>query len=449
MNTEHLRMHLMLGGLLALLCLGWAWDLATTGGATGGTMPWNLRHDALYLSGLLSIGLMSLAMLLATRPLWLEGPLGGMDRIYRAHKWAGILAAVFAASHWLIKLSSSILKGLYGQSGKVPKLHDGSWQELLRSPAKDMGEWAVYALLAMVLIALWKRFPYRPWRFVHQAMPIIYLMLVFHTLVLAPKAYWTQPIGLLLALLLGAGVYGSLVALGGRIGRARQVQGKVVGIEQPAADILRLECELDEGWPGHHPGQFALLKLDAAEGQHPFTIASADKGDRRISFQIKGLGNYTKGLAQRVRSGQQVQVEGPYGRFLLARHNPKAHQLWIAAGIGITPFLAWLEALASDPQQNQASRVRLHYCTKDAETDPFVAQLQGLCTKLPRIELGIHGSRQGQRLDVHTLAATADTGPDTEVWFCGPEAMGRDIRDGLKTALGSRLSFHQEAFELR
>ena len=37
-------------------------------------------------------------MTLATRPVWLERPLGGMDRVYRLHKWSGILAVGFAVS---------------------------------------------------------------------------------------------------------------------------------------------------------------------------------------------------------------------------------------------------------------------------------------------------------------------------------------------------------------
>jgi predicted ferric reductase len=56
----------------------------------------------MYLSDLLSIRLMSLAMYLATRPTWLETPLGGMDRVYRTHKWAGILGGCFAIVHWLV-----------------------------------------------------------------------------------------------------------------------------------------------------------------------------------------------------------------------------------------------------------------------------------------------------------------------------------------------------------
>ena len=93
-------MKILLGSLLAIVSLAWGMDVLATGGSSGGTLPWVIRQEALYLSGLLSIALMSLAMFLSTRPAWLETPLGGMDRVYRTHKWAGILAVSFAIVHW-------------------------------------------------------------------------------------------------------------------------------------------------------------------------------------------------------------------------------------------------------------------------------------------------------------------------------------------------------------
>jgi hypothetical protein len=144
-------------------------------------------------------------MFLATRPVWLEAPLGGMDRIYRSHKWAGILAVGLAALHWLVEMSDDILKALIGRQGRVPEEVVTGWLDVLRDLAEDMGEWAIYALLAMLVITLWKKFPYRPWRLLHRAMPVLYLMLAFHAALLAPTGYWARPVGALLAVLLAAG----------------------------------------------------------------------------------------------------------------------------------------------------------------------------------------------------------------------------------------------------
>ena len=435
-------MRTLLASLFAVVALVWGWDVLNTVSPPGAHPLWIARQEVLYLSGMFSFALMSLAMYLATRPGWLEAPLGGMDRVYRTHKWAGILAVSFAALHWLIEMSSDVLKSTIGRQGRLPKEKLTGLLEVMRDLGKDMGEWAIYLLLAMLVITLWKKFPYRAWRFVHRAMPVLYLMLAFHAALLAPRDYWTQPAGVLLAVLIGAGVYGAIRSLFGGIGRAREAIGEIIAVERPANDITTVRCRLDRGWDGHRPGQFAFVTFDEKEGAHPFTIASADQGNRIISFQIKALGDYTNSLAARLQAGQAVRVEGPYGRFDITRCNRRARQIWIAGGIGVTPFLAWLESLQADPAN--APSADLHYCTRDQAADAFVPRLQALCAVLPGVRLHIHDARQGAPL----TAALLGEAKGSEIWFCGPSGLAEALRTGLR-AMGGLPRFHQEAFEMR
>jgi predicted ferric reductase len=435
-------MKTLFASLITLLALAWGWDIARTAADPNVHALWLGRQQLLYLSGLLSVAMLSLAMFLATRPVWLEAPLGGMDRIYRSHKWAGILAVGLAALHWLVEMSGDILKATIGRQGRVPDEVFTGWLDVLRDLAEDMGEWAIYALLAMLVITLWKQFPYRPWRFLHRAMPVLYLMLAFHAALLAPTAYWAQPVGALLAVLLAAGVYGALHTLLGRIGKARESRGEIIAVAPLAPDVTTVVCRLGPGWRGHRPGQFAFVSFDDQEGAHPFTMASADQGDHTVSFQIKALGDYTRSLPQRLRPGQSVRVEGPYGRFDMGRRQRRARQIWIAGGIGVTPFLAWLASLQAAP--DKAPAAELHYCTRDQASDAFVPRLRALCATLPTVRLHLHDARQGAKL---TAAALGVSGK-TEIWFCGPTGLANALRQGL-AALGWRPRFHQEAFEMR
>ena len=125
-------------GLAALITLAWAWALWGANTPAGASPAWVARQQGLYLSGLLSVGYMSLSMALATRPAWLERPLGGLDRIYRLHKWAGILAVGLAAVHWLVEMSDDVLKALVGREGRVPKGHFQGLLEVMRKLAEDM-----------------------------------------------------------------------------------------------------------------------------------------------------------------------------------------------------------------------------------------------------------------------------------------------------------------------
>ncbi len=272
-------------------------------------------------------------------------------------------------------------------------------------------------------------------------------LLSFHAVLLAPAAYWAQPVGGLLALLIAGGVYGSVLSLSGRIGRSRQVRGSVLAVAQSAPDVVAVRCCLDQRWPGHRPGQFAFVSFDDHEGPHPFTIAGADRGDREVSFQIKALGDFTRSLGKRLAPGQPVSVEGPYGCFDIGRQDRRAQQLWIAAGIGVTPFLAWLESLQARPADAPAAD--LHYCTGDRDVDPFVARLESLCAPLSGIRLQVHGLRQGEQLTAEQLAANKDRFWPAEVWFCGPQGFAEALQKGLRTAWRGRLTFHHEAFVMR
>lgn len=213
-----MRIPLVLATWLAALTAAWLavapadlglWPLVDAQGVASGW--WQLRQHAITVSGLWSIGLMSLTMVLALRLPLLEGPLGGMDQVYRLHKWAGIGAALAAIAHWGAKEGSDILKALWGRAGRPPREELLAWFTDLRSPAKDIGEWAFYLLLAMVALTLLTRLlAYRPWRVLHRAMPLIYLALALHSVVLLPASLWAAPLGWLMG---GLIALGSLAAL--------------------------------------------------------------------------------------------------------------------------------------------------------------------------------------------------------------------------------------------
>lgn len=417
---------------------------------------WMLRQHTLYLTGLWSMGAMGLILLLALRLPLLERPLGGMDQVYRLHKAAGITAGVTAVMHWAAKESSGLIAGLWGRAGRAPREAVLSWFTDSRGLAKDVGEWAFYALLALIALTLLQRLlAYKPWRVTHRAMALLYLGLVFHTVALTPLSYWALPLGLLQAVVLTLGSIAALVSLAGAVGLRRQHQGRIASVqvlgEGPDAP-LEIVCALPASWPGHRAGQFAFVRFDRSEGAHPFTIASAPEGvgqgsdgAAQLRFVIKPLGDYTRTLAQRLHAGQRVDIEGPYGRF--DGQGRRAHQqVWVAGGVGVTPFLALLEARQGGAIDRPADTqpVQLHYCTRNAARDPLLARLHTLCAQAePPVALTVHDDARGQRLTAELLAAQAD-GP-IDLWFCGPQGLG----DALDADARPGWRMHRESFAMR
>ncbi len=445
---------------LTLLTLTLAWlavmpaigPLVDAQGAAGGA--WELRRQLLYLSGLLSIGLMALTLLLALRLPMAERLLGGMDQVYRLHKWAGVGAALAALAHWGVKESSGWMTALWGRAGKPARDAVLPWLADSRGLAKDVGEWAFYLLLAAVALTLLTRLlAYRPWRVLHRAMPLLFLALVLHSVALTPLAWWSQPAGVLMGALLALGSAAALWSLAGLVGLPRRHAARIESVQvlgEGANAPLQVLCAVAPSWPGHRAGQFAFVRFERSEGAHPFTIASAPAslgraadGQELLRLVIKPLGDYTRSLRQRLRAGQALDIEGPYGRFDGVGAGQR-QQVWVAAGVGITPFLALLEARQGDAAPAGAQPAQLHYCTRDAAADALLPTLQALCAQAsPPVRLTVHDAARGQRLAPADLAATPGA---LDIWFCGPQGLG-DALAGQARQRPWRL--HRESFAMR
>ena len=440
------RIRLALG--LAVLVLLALW-LATSPFAGLPVTVFAWREPFLQGTGLLAIGLMSVAMILATRPVLFEPVLGGLDKMYRLHKWLGVTALVLAVAHWLWVEAPKWLVGLgwLARPARMPAELPANpvLRELhaLRGPAESVGEWAFYALLLLLGLALVKRVPYRRFFQLHRLLPLVYGVLVFHSVVLLKASSWPQPLGVGMALLMGAGTVAALIVLFGAVGRGRHA---VAVVEQVALhadlDVLEVAVRLQGRWPGHRAGQFAFLRFDASEGAHPFTIVSPWVDDGRLAFLIKGLGDYTRALPALIKPGDLLRVEGPYGRFSFDGLQPQ--QIWVGGGIGITPFIARLEQLALHPD---GKTIDLFHTTTMVDEAAF-ARLRR-AAGAAQVQLHLMVDAVDGRLTAERLCTAVADWRRADVWFCGPAAFGNALRRDLLARGLPGSDFHQELFEMR
>lgn len=412
----------------------------------------SLRSVMVQYTGIIAMAAMSVAIILAVRPRRVEPLLGGLDKMYRLHKWLGITALVFASVHWVWAKGTKWAVG-WGwltrpaKGGGAP-VELGGLEQLLRSQrglAETLGEWAFYAAVVLIVLALVKRFPYRWFAKTHSLLAVLYLLLVLHTLVLVKFAYWSQPIGIVTALLLLGGSLAALQALFKRIGAQRKVEGEIQRlIEYPELSVLETHIALHDGWPGHQAGQFAFVTSSTAEGAHPYTIASAwNPPQAQISFITKALGDHTRRLPQLLRVGDRVTVEGPYGCFTFADQKPR--QIWIGAGIGITPFVARLKQLALSPDRQH--NIDLFHPSGEYSAEAMAKLRADAAAANVRLHLLV-GNQNG-RLSGERLRHEVADWQAASVWFCGPAGFGRALRDDLLAHGLKPQDFHQELFQMR
>jgi predicted ferric reductase len=440
------RIGYSLGGLLLLLLGLWLASMPFAG------LPFEvfaLRPPFLQGTGTLAIGLMSVAKVLATRPVYFEPWLGGLDRMYRLHKWLGVSALALAVTHWLwVEVPKwGVGAGWLTRPARVPAAEPTNPVLLqfhsLRGAAEGVGEWGFYALVLLVALALMQRFPYRRFFQTHRLLPGVYLVLVFHSVVLTKDSSWTQPLGIVMALLMAAGTVAALVVLSGAVGRGRQAVAVVNAVTMhEALDVLEVSVRLKSRWPGHEAGQFAFVRFSASEGAHPFTITSPWTGDGRLVFLIKGLGDYTRKLPALLSPGDLLRVEGPYGCFRF--EGRRQRQIWVGGGIGITPFIARMQQLALQPD---GKVIDLFHTTATGDEAAFTRLRADAAAAGVRLHLLVDAV--DGRLSAERICAAVPDWRSADVWFCGPAGFGHALRRDLLAKGLNGADFHQELFNLR
>ena len=375
--------------------------------------------------GLAALILMAWGQILATRIAGIEPVFGGLDRVYVLHKWAGIAAMVAILLHDTIDAE---MRGLGPETA-------------LTEFAETLGEISLYGLLILVVISVATFIPYHLWKWTHKGMGALFAAGSFHFFFIMKPFSMTDPAGLFTGVFCVAG----LLAYGWTLlpDHMRPTKAyKVSKIEQ-SGGALAVSMVPERGRVRAVPGQFGVLQFGGATSPepHPFSFSNiGEDGSLRVS--VKALGDYTTRLSKTVAVGDCVQIQGPFGRFRLAG---KAPQVWIAGGIGITPFVAWANALAPD-----AAPVDLFYCVKSRAEAPHLGELEDAARLKPNLTLHVIASSDGQRLSADMIADMVETDvAQAKVSFCGPVSLRNAMQSGLRRhGVGPR-QFHYEEFEFR
>ena len=408
------------------------------------------RLSLIYFTGIVAMGAMSVAMILSVRSRALEAPLGGLDKSYRLHKWLGVATLVMAVAHWGWISGQGLFTTLgwmppQGRQRAAETASNGLVAMLanLQSPAQLVGLWCFFATVALVVLALLRWFPYRWFLKTHRLLAIVFLLLVFHSVVLMKTAYWTQPIAYVMVALMAAGSLAAVIVLFRRVGSTRRAVGEIDTVRMhPEVGILEVSIQLKDRWSGHEPGQFAFVNFDDSEEPHPFTISSPWNAYGRLAFLIKGLGDFTRALPTTAHKGTLVTVEGPYGRFTFS--GPHQRQIWVSAGIGITPFVSRMQELAKQPD---GKTIDLFHATATRDID-LVHQLRKLAESA-HVLLRVWVAAEDGRMTGADIRQVVPDWRSSDIWFCGPVQFGKELRqDFLHKGLSSS-AFHQELFHLR
>lgn len=370
---------------------------------------------------------------ISTRHRFLDDLFDGLDKSYIYHKYLSISALVLVVIH---NITISIGKKVQISSGiKIP-----------RDPYAMYGSFSLYLFVILILVAiLAKKLNYERWKNVHKFMILAYAMGLYHyygssdyaALSFGAFSLWMDFINLIgiLSVLYSVFIYESL---------GFKYKFKATKLDIVANGTLEITGGSIGKSMDFKPGQFAFLKIKGDKNNfasHPFTISEAPKKGE-IQFTIKGLGDDTKKLFETLKVGDEFSVEGPHGKF----HYSKGleNQIWIAGGIGVTPFRSFLQG---DIPKNYS--VDFFYAYNNAEEGAYVDELKALAENKENIKLHLINSKEKGFLTADKILQQVEIKQNFDVYFYGPKPMREALTKQFESSSAKVNELHYENFQFK
>ncbi len=233
----------------------------------------------------------------------------------------------------------------------------------------------------------------------------------------------------------------------------------VTAIDQESADVLSLTIESPDGLPlpGALPGQYVVLRLQRTTGAPPlyrsYSLSGPLSTERyRISVKIEPNGAAGTYLRDHVRVGDALDVSSPRGSFILQSEDRPV--VLLSAGIGATPVLAMLHALAAAGSPRQ---VWWFHGARDRQHHPFAAEVRRLMLALSHGRSYVcysqpgSGEKAGQDFDAtghlsRSVFHQVGVPPEADVYLCGPARFMAEMKEALGATGVEPERIHVEIF---
>jgi ferredoxin-NADP reductase/MOSC domain-containing protein YiiM len=234
---------------------------------------------------------------------------------------------------------------------------------------------------------------------------------------------------------------------------------KITAVERESNSVISIRLEDPAGGPlpPARPGQYLTLRLQPAEHERSllrnYSLSGEPGADYyRITVKREPHGAASGYLHTRVAVGDQLDIAAPRGTFILDQTNEPV--LLISAGIGATPVLAMLQALAKERSDRE---IWWLHGARSGREHSFAVEASALLASLPNVRSHVSYSHPGSddlkgrdfdsagRL---TAAQLAELQPprDGEAYVCGPSPFMDEISAGLAAIGLGAAHIHTEPF---
>jgi len=409
---------------------------AHTNAANGGRLSGRGTGFVLgEVTGITAAVLLAVVVIMASRLAVLELLFGDLTRVYVAHGVIGMTMFAFVSFHPVLYLVGGLLFG----STFLNAAH------VLVPFHVVVLDWISYIAIAIALVpTMYMRLSFDWWRAIHLLLGLA-MILTGYSILIDNSAFDTSAIPALrdyLYVIFGLATAAFIwVAVVRRVAEPKR-EYRIISIEfHAAANAMELHAE-PVGKPARFKaGQFtyvdlldSMAQLDREFESHPFSIASAP-GQAQLSLVIEAGGTHTKRVTDMTAGGDsRALLHGAYGRMVMERPQRK-QQLWLAGGIGVTPFLAMAGELAQHPERYEGYDVSLVVGVDHPDQAFKLSELTECAGHHPGLHVHLWDRQQRGLPTIAGIAALIDRDiRDHAVMISGPEPMISSLTDQLLAA---------------
>jgi predicted ferric reductase len=307
----------------------------------------------------------------------------------------------------------------------------------------NLGVIAFYLFTMLIFVTLYLKIPYNIWKLTHNLFGIPMIFVLLHVILISSDVsnsillkVWmlTFVVIAIISFIYKRFLYDYF---GGvfeySVSEIKDVGNNTLEISiLPKHDILKFKA-----------GQFAFISFskNVSNERHPFTISSSIN-ENNLRFSVNKSGDYTKEMGN-IALGDNVLVYGPYGHLGEEFELNNKDQVWLAGGIGVTPFLSRLSSVS----ENQ--HVTFYYLTSTHEQAIYHNEIINKIGNRANVNYINHCSSVSGHVSYSVIQGSIRDIKNTRFFLCGPLRMVESMTEQLVNAGAKPSNIIFEEFDFK